>query len=153
MNGELQRTVKKMIQVELDAMRYYQLASRAMNDQGAIDHFRQLAGEEQDHARSFYEIYPGDDLPPFVEMVRDQPEENRLIRAMDGELLARLDERQALQLAIRLEQEVADRLRRMAMEAADPAVKLVLEKNAASTAEHLLLIREDYQRLYGTLSG
>ena len=153
MNSEIQQAVKKMIQVELDAMNYYQLATRYMKDQGAIDHFNQLASEEQDHARSFYDIYPGDDLPSFLEMVRNQPEESPLIQAIDGELMARLDERQALQLAIRLEQEVEGSLRRMVMKAGDPAVKTVLEKNAESTLNHLLLIKQDYQRLYGHLSG
>lgn len=153
MNSEIQLAVKKMIQVELDAMNYYQLATRFMKDQGAIDHFNQLASEEQDHARSFYDIYPGDDLPPFAEMVDTLPKETPLLQSIDGELMARLDERQALQLAIRLEQEVEGSLRRMVMKAGDPAVKMVLEKNAESTLNHLLLIKEDFQRLYGNLSG
>jgi len=153
MNREIQLVVKKMIQVELDAMNYYRQATRYMKDQGAIDHFNQLASEEQDHAWSFYEIYPGDDLPEFAEMVQHQPEKSPLIQSIDGELMARLDERQALQLAIRLEQEVEGSLRRMVMKAGDPAVKAVLEKNAESTLNHLVLIKEDYQRLYGDLSG
>jgi rubrerythrin len=153
MNQEIQRAVKKMIHVELDAMNYYQQATRYMKDQGAIDHFNQLAKEEQDHAQSFYDIYPGDDLPTFAEIVQNQPEESPLIKSIDGELMARIDERQALQLAIRLEQEVEGSLRRMALQAGDPAVKMVLEKNAESTLNHLLLIKEDYQRLYGDLSG
>ena len=153
MNSEIQLAVRKMIQVELDAMNYYQLATCYMKDQGAIDHFNQLANEEKDHAHSFYEIYPGDDLPPFAEMVRKQTIENSLIQSIDGELIARLDERQALQLAIRLEQEVEESLRRMVMNAGDPVVKKVLEKNAESTLNHLLLIKEDYQRLYGDLKG
>ncbi|HKJ04690.1 MAG TPA: ferritin family protein [Geopsychrobacteraceae bacterium] len=153
MNRERQLAVRKMIQVELDAMNYYQLATRYMKDQGAIDHFNQLAKEEQEHARNFYDIYPGDDLPPFAEMVQNHPKQNSLVQSIDGELMARLDERQALQLAIRLEQEVEGSLRRMVMEAGDPAVKAVLEKNAESTLNHLRVIKEDFQRLYGDLSG
>lgn len=153
MNQATQAAVKKMIQVELDAMNYYLQATRYMKDQGAIEHFNQLAREERDHAQSFYDIYPGDDLPPFDELVDRQQGENPLIHSIDGDLMARLDERQALQLAIRMEQEVEGSLRRMALQAGDPAVKAVLEKNAESTLNHLLLIKEDYQRLYGDLSG
>lgn len=153
MNPETKQAVKKMIQVELDAMNYYREATRFMKDQGAIEHFQQLAREEEDHAQSFYDIYPGDDLPPFEEMVRNLPEASPLIQAIDGDLMARIDERQALQLAIQLEQEVEGSLRRMVLKAGDPAVKAVLEKNADSTLNHLLLIKQDYQRLYGNLSG
>lgn len=153
MKRDIQQAVKKMIQVELDAMTYYRQATRYMKDQGAIDHFNQLAREEEDHARSFYDIYPGGDLLPFEELVRSQPVESALIQSIDGELMARLDERQALQLAIRIEQEVEGSLRRMVLKAGDPAVKEVLEKNAESTLNHLLLIKEDFQRLYGNLSG
>lgn len=153
MNREIQLAVKKMIQVELDAMNYYREATRYMKDRGAIEHFHQLAKEEEEHAQSFYEIYPGDDLPPFAELVRNQPEESPLIHSIDGELMARLDERQALQLAMQLEQEVEGSLRRMVLKAGDPAVKAVLEKNADSTLNHLLLIKEDFQRLYGHLTG
>lgn len=153
MNQATQTAIKKMIQVELDAMNYYLQATRYMKDQGAIEHFNQLAREERDHAQSFYDIYPGDDLPPFAEMADRQQGESPLIHSIDGDLMARLDERQALQLAIRLEQEVEGSLRRMVLQAGDPAVKAVLEKNAESTLNHLLLIKEDYQRLYGDLSG
>lgn len=153
MNRETQLAVKKMIQVELDAMRYYRQATSYMKDKGAIDHFNQLAKEEEEHARSFYDIYPGDDLPEFSEMVRNQPELSPLVHSIDGELMARIDERQALQLAMQLEQEVEGSLRRMVLKAGDPEVKAVLEKNADSTLNHLLLIKEDYQRLYEGLTG
>lgn len=149
----LQTAVKKMIQVELDAMMYYRQATRFMKDRGAIEHFNQLADEEQDHARSFYEIYPGDDLPPFSELVKEQQQGTSVTESIDGELMARLDERQALQLAMRLEQEVEGSLRRMALETGDTSVRTVLEKNADSTLNHLQLIRADYQRLYGELTG
>lgn len=153
MSREIQRALKKMIQVELDAMHYYRQATRHMKDKGAINHFNQLAQEEQEHAQSFYEIYVGDDLPSFTEMMRTQPEDSPLVQSIDGDLLARLDERQALQLAIRLEQEVEGLLRRLVLSTGDPAVKAVVEKNADSTLNHLQLIQQDYQRLYGDLSG
>lgn len=93
MNQELERAVKKMIQGELDAMNYYRQATRHMKDKRAIEHFNQLAQEEQEH------------------------------------------------------------LRRLVLKTGDPAVKAVVEKNADSTLNHLRLIQQDYQRLYGDMSG
>jgi rubrerythrin len=153
MNRKMQQALKKMIQIELDAMHYYRQATKHMKDKGAIDHFNQLAQEELEHAQSFYQIYVGDDLPPLTEMVRTQPEGSSLVQARDGDLLARLDERQALQLAIRLEQEVESSLRRLVLSAGDPEVKAVVEKNADSTLNHLQLIQQDYRRLYGDPPG
>ena len=146
---ELGNAIRKMIQVELDAMHYYRKATEAMQDEGAIFHFTLLADEEKEHARSFYEVYPGTDLPPFEKLVQQNSDDSRADRAIDVGLMARLDERQALQLALHLEKEVEGNLRRMAAEIGCDAAREVINKNAESTRGHYDMIAEDYARLYG----
>ena len=51
---ELKLALRKMLQVELDAMQYYQQATRFMQDQGAIDHFNKLAQEERESTRAAF---------------------------------------------------------------------------------------------------
>ena len=148
--AELEKIISKMIQVELEAMRYYRKATEVMQDEGAIFHFNLLADEELEHARSFYEIYPGNDLAPFEKLVAEDSQ-NRPIETIDIGLMARLDERQALQLALRFEKEVEGKLRSMAMEIHNEAARAVILQNAESTQNHYQLLAEDYQRLYGHL--
>lgn len=147
--AELKAAVRKMIQVELDACHYYRKATEAMQDEGAIFHFNMLADEEFEHARSFHEIYPGDDLPSLEEMLQEGIASESIAAAVDFGLMARLDERQALQLAMRLEKEVEGNLTRMASELENPAARAIVEKNAESTRGHYQMIEDDYQRLYG----
>lgn len=148
-HAELKAAVRKMIQVELDAYHYYRKATEAMQDEGAIFHFNLLADEELEHARSFYEIYPGDELPSLEEMRKAGIASNSVTEAVDFGLMARLNERQALQLAMKLEKEVEGNLRRMATELKNPTARRVIEKNAESTLNHFMMIEEDYLRLYG----
>lgn len=146
---ELKSAIRKMIQVELDAMHYYLKASTVMRDEGAIFHFSLLADEEREHARSFYQIYPGDDLEPFDQLAGMEPADNNpVVKTMDTGLMARLDERQALQLAMKLEKEVETALTRMATEVRDPAAREVIKQNAESTQNHYEMIATDYARLY-----
>lgn len=145
---ELKAAVRKMIQVELDAMNYYLKATEAMQDEGAIFNFNLLADEEREHARSFYQIYPGDDLPAFDELLIQTEGNPQVVQAIDIGLVARLDERQALQLAMKLEKEVEGNLRKMAVKLKNAEARAVIEKNAESTLSHYEMIAADYARLY-----
>ena len=146
--AELKVAIRKMVQVELDARYYYLKALEAMQDEGAIFHFNLLADEELEHARSFYNIYPGDDLPPFEELVSVSKANGPITESIDIGLVARLDERQALQLAMKLEKELEGNLRKMASELNSPEARAVVEKNALSTSNHYEMIAADYARLY-----
>lgn len=145
---ELNTAIRKMIQVELDAMHYYLKAIESMQDEGAIFHFTLLADEEREHARSFYEIYPEDDLPPFEKILSESTANAPIIKSLDIGLIARLDERQALQLAMKLEKELEGNLRKMASEIDNAEARAVIEKNAESTLSHYEMIASDYARLY-----
>lgn len=146
--AELKNIVRKMIQIEFDAMHYYRMATKSMQDEGAIFHFSILADEELEHARSFYQIYPGEDLPPFDEMLEKSGGNSAIAQSVDIGLVARLDERQALQLAMKLEKEVEGNLRKMVADVKNPEARAVIEKNAVSTLNHYEMIEADYLRLY-----
>ncbi len=63
-------------------------------------------------------------------------------------MVARLDERQALQLAMKLEKELEVNLRKMALELKSVEARAVIERNAESTLSHYEMIAADYARLY-----
>jgi rubrerythrin len=145
---ELKSIIRELIQIELEAMHYYRRASLFMQDEGAIFNFNLLADEEQEHARSFYDIYPGTDLPPFDRMLDLDRDHEPLVASSEAELLAGFDERQALQLALKLEQEVEKSLGKMAAKVTEPDTQAVIEKNLESTLNHYEMIAADFARLY-----
>ncbi len=147
---ELRQALRKMLQSELEAMQYYQQASRYMQDEAASYHFNLLAQEELEHARTFYEVYPGDDLPEFADLIKQLPKQSAALNSIDQQLMARLSEQHALQLAIKMEAAVADNLKRMLARIHSPAARITIEKNIESTLNHLELIEQDYQRLFET---
>jgi rubrerythrin len=144
---ELKDIVRKMIQVELDAMHYYRKATEVMQDEGAIFHFSLLADEELEHARSFYRLYPDEDIAPFETLAGAEQNIASVEKSFDIGLLSRLNERQALQLAMKMERELEGNLRRLADNLA-PELSAVVLKNAESTLNHYEMIASDYQRLY-----
>ena len=147
-NQELQQAIMEMLQSELSAMHYYQHASRFIKDSGASYHFNLLAQEELEHARTFYGVYPGDDLPDFEELVKDSAHREAKLSSLDPKLLGRLNERAALQLAIKMEEEVANSLHVMLENVRNPAARVAIEENIESTLSHLQLIKEDFQRMF-----
>lgn len=147
-NQELQQAILEMLQSELSAMHYYQHASRFIKDSGASYHFTLLAQEELEHARTFYGVYPGNDLPDFEELVKDSTNREAILSSVDPKLLGRLNERAALQLAIKMEEEVANSLQLLLENVQNPAARTVIEENIESTLSHLQLIKEDFQRMF-----
>lgn len=145
---ELNQALRKMLQAELEAMLYYQQASRFIKDEAASYHFNLLAQEELEHARTFYAVYPVDELPAFDELVKTTAEQNSTLAAIDPQLMGRLNERTALQLAMKMEEEVANSLQRLLLEVNSPAARAVIEENIESTLGHLELITDDYQRIF-----
>jgi len=151
-DNELKQTLLKMLHAELDAMHYYQQASRFIKDHAAIYHFNLLAQEELEHARTFYSVYPAGDLPEFEELVKVS-NKNLTADNIDWQLMGRLNERSALQLAMKMEEEVANNLRQMLEGISSPAARTIIEENIDSTLGHLELIKEDYQRIFETSTG
>ncbi|SHJ98475.1 Rubrerythrin [Malonomonas rubra DSM 5091] len=145
---ELKQALLKMLQAELAAMHYYQHASQFLKDNGAIYHFNVLAQEELEHARTFYSVYPDEDIASFDELSQSLSTKDALLNTVDPQLLGRLNERTALKLAMKMEEEVARSLQRMLNDVSSPAARTVIKENIDSTLGHLEVIKEDYQRIF-----
>ena len=146
---EAKQTLLKMVRIELEAMHYYQQISQKLTDQGAIYLFNLLAQEELEHARVYYAAYPDEDMPNLEELIHSLPQKVPELVGEGQESLTQLTERRALQLAMQLEQKVANDLRYLLGEAQSPAARAAIEDNIESTLAHMELIRQDYRRLFG----
>lgn len=145
---ELKSILLKMLQAELDAMHYYQQAARLLQDEDAIYHFNLLAQEELEHARTFYAVYPDKELPSFAELLKTGSNLPTTRGVLDPQRIGRLDERAALQLAIEMENRLADDLKQMLEEIHSPAARAVIEENIKSTLGHSELIEDDFLRIF-----
>lgn len=148
---EVQAAIRRSIFTEKNAMDFYRLAARDMENPGARETFERLAGEERVHAWWFYRIYRGGDLPAFDALMEASP-------AMDSDWLADLekilrpglDEADALRLALDKEQRLERSLRETAARIADAEVREVYLANAEATRQHYQMIAETYARLTGS---
>lgn len=147
-DAELKQALRTMLQAELDAMHYYQQAARLIQDKNASYHFDLLAQEELEHARTFYAVYPDDDLPVFEELIKTMSSQQATVDCLDPQLLDKLDERSALKLAIKMEKDLATSLQQMLTEISSPAARAVIEENIESTLGHHELIKDDYLRIF-----
>jgi len=112
--------------------------------------FEILAREEYQHAESFYRIYPGDDIPPFQELMNAPPNTaSDWWQGLQKLLMQDFDERKALELAIEQEDALEKELREMAARIDDPEIAKVYLANASSTHNHLELVEEDYKAMFG----
>ena len=102
---ELQQAIKASMQTEKDAMDYYRYGAERMADEKASATFELLAREEQQHAESFYRIYPGQDIPSFEAFIMAPPDtDSSWWQALQRLLGQDFDERKALELAIEQEE-------------------------------------------------
>ncbi len=142
---QLKQAITDSIQTEKNAMDFYRYAAdRTFNDRPRLT-FILLAREEREHARSFYNVYRWDDLPPFDDLITIPPDENsdwlqELKEAMPGEF----NEEQVLAFAIKRERALEERLRHYAEQIEDEVVRNVYLTNANMTQRHLELITKDY---------
>jgi len=149
-NVDVQEAVRRSIQTEKNARDFYLLGARHMRSERARKGFEVLAREEEEHARMFYDIYPGDDLPPFEEMMAEAPDrESDWLTALEKELMGELNERRAMELAMEKEEKLAEALRELAAKIADPKVREVFLQNADSTNQHYELIESEFAHLMG----
>jgi len=149
MEMSLEEALKRAIQTEKNAMDFYRRGAGKMRDAGAKRVFELLAREEREHAETFYQVYPGEEIADFQAFMAVDPEEGAGWLADLGAELAELDERKALQVALDKEQKLEQSLREMAARIDDPQVRAVYEENARSTHNHYLLIESEYARLMG----
>ncbi|PNU18886.1 hypothetical protein C2E25_15410 [Geothermobacter hydrogeniphilus] len=141
---EIEDIILQMVQMELQAMHFYQHAAGCLQDEDARFHFELLADEEMEHARSFHALLPSPTAVSFAEMVKAPPQP---CDEIDCAALADFDQLQALEMALRLERKVEQDLRLRSETIVDAQARAVLEKNIYSTEGHALLIAEDLERL------
>jgi rubrerythrin len=148
--SELQQAIKASMQTEKDAMDYYRYSAERMPEDKARATFELLAREERQHAESFYQIYPGNDIPSFEAFMSTPPDTSSAWwRTLQKLLVQDFDERKALELAIEQEDALEQELRVMAARIGDPEVARVYLANASSTHHHLEVIEEEYRAMFG----
>jgi rubrerythrin len=141
---DLKSAVREAIQTEKEAMDFYRYASERVYDPRARLTFRLLSREEHQHARSFYEVYPGDDLPAFEAMMEGPPNiTSPWWQALEKARLADFNEQKALALAIEQEEQHEQSLRQMAERIEDVGIRQVYLANAEMTHRHLEAVSED----------
>ncbi|AJF07084.1 ferritin-like domain-containing protein [Geoalkalibacter subterraneus] len=146
----LQEAVKRSVQTEKNAMDFYALGAKNMKNVEAKKTFELLAREERDHAKQFFDVYEGSDLPDFETFINSDPvKEGEWLTDMEKALISDFNERKAMELAMQKEQNLEKSLREMAAKIEDPQVKAVYEANAKSTHQHYQLIESEYARLMG----
>lgn len=149
-NIDLQQAIKTAMQTEKDAMDYYRLAAEKMDDERCSKTFKSLARDEEQHARSFFNVYSGGDIPSFDDFINGPVnEDSSWFDSLRQTMLGDFDERKALELAIEQEELLEKTLRATAEKIDNPIIKEVYLANAHSTHHHLLDIEEDYKDLFG----
>lgn len=145
----LKKAIRESILAEKDAMDFYQHAAKKMYNERPRLTFKLLAREEREHARSFYDAYRWQDLPPFDELMNATPDtDSSWWEELQTTMLGDFDEEMALSLAMEREQALEEELRAIADTIEDPDVREVYLSNARMTHRHLELISEDYKLVH-----
>ena len=145
---DVQEAIKRSIQVEKNARDFYRLGATHMKDAQAKKTFELLAREESEHAKWFYEIYEGSDIPDFdVFMAVDPDTDSDWLSDLEKQLMEGLPVRRAMELAMEKELNLEESLRQLAAKITDSKVRDVFLLNATSTHHHYELIESEYARL------
>jgi rubrerythrin len=146
----VEEALKTAIMTEKAAMDFYKFGALKMTDEHACHTFAILAADEKQHARMFYDVYPGSDLPPFAELMAAAPDtESPWWKSLQHILLSNFDERRALELAIDQEDALEKSLRATAAMISDPKIREIYLANADSTHGHSRLVSEDLKAFFG----
>jgi rubrerythrin len=149
-NIDVQAALKRSIQTEKNARDFYRLGAGHMKDPEARKTFELLAREEAEHARWFYDIYEGGDMPDFDTFMDQAPDtDSDWLNDLEKQQLEGLTERKAMELAMEKELRLEEALRQLAGRIDDPKVREVFLRNAQSTHQHYELIESEYARLMG----
>ena len=147
---DVQEAVKRSIQVEKNARDFYRLGASHMKDAQARKTFELLAREEAEHAKWFYDIYEGSDIPDFdAFMAVDPSPDSDWLSDLEKQLMAGFNIRRAMELAMEKELKLEEALRQMSDKITDSKVREVFLLNARSTHHHYELIESEYAHLMG----
>jgi len=146
---QLRQAIRDSIQTEKDAGDFYILASEKMYNERPSLTFKLLAHEEREHARSFYEAYRWDDLPPFEALMAAPPNNDSVwLKDLKQILLGDFDEEQVLALAMQHEKALEESLMDIAEHVEDETVREIYLRNARMTHRHLEIITHDYNLVH-----
>ena len=145
-----QEAIRRAAQAEKELMEFYQRAAQVTTNPGGRRGFETLAREEREHASSFYEIYLGSELGDFKDFI-DSPPHSMSVMMHQLEKLVdeQVDERGAMEIALREEESLAKSLYFTAEQLIDPVSRAVFERMAKETQEHYQIIESEYARLMG----
>lgn len=150
MSLNVQEAIKRSIQTEKNAMSFYQLGARKMNNPDARRTFELLAKEEREHASQFYKIYQGTDIPSLDAFLDSPPDnESSWVSTISRLISADFSEQKALELAMEREKNLEEVLLETASKIDVPEIKAVYELNATETHHHYEMIESEYARLMG----
>lgn len=150
MTFDLQEAIKRSIQTEKNAMNFYQIGAEKMTNADAKRTFELLASEERDHARQFYQIYKGTDIPSLGEFLATPPDNaSAWMESISRLISSDFSEKKALELAMEREKKLEEALLETAAKVTDSEVKAVFELNAKETHHHYEMIESEYARLMG----
>ncbi len=149
-NVDVQEAIKRSILVEKCARDFYRLGATHMKDDRARKTFELLAAEEEEHAKWFYDIYAGGDIPDFdAFMAVDPSTDLDWLSDKEKAVMQEMDERHALELAMHKSQVLEKSLRDMSGKIADDRASAVFLKNAEATHQHYELIESEFAHLMG----
>lgn len=142
--------IKQAIQTEKDVMDFYLRAAAITSNEGGKQVFEQLASEEREHARHFFDIYTGSDLGSFEEFIDTPPKTGHvMLKRLEKALDENVHERKAMELAMQEEEDLVKNLKMTASRIVDPAVRAVFDRMARETENHYAIIESEYARLMG----
>jgi len=149
-NMTVQEAVRRSLKTEKNAMDFYGLGARQMQDAEARRVFELLAREERGHAGTFYKVYTGTDIPSLDAFLDQSPHhESDWLASLSRIIGPGFNEQKALELAMEKEQQLEEVLCRMAAKIQDPAVREVFELNIRETHNHYVMIESEYARVMG----
>lgn len=146
----MREAIKLAIETEKNVMDFYLKAANLTNNERGKKVFTLLAGEEREHAAHFFKIYTGKDLGTFDEFINSPPSPTfGILRELDKDLAADVNERKAMELAMKEEEDLVKNLRLTSSRIIDPAVRAVFERMAVETEHHYAIIESEYAHMMG----
>jgi len=145
-----QEAIQRAMLMARDLMEFYQRAALITKDPGGQKVFESLAHEERLQADSLYRIYHGREFGNFEEFIGTPSHSTSvMMHELEKALNERVDERHAMDIALREEESLEKSLRYTASKLVDPASRLFFERMASETHNHCQVLGAEYARLMG----
>lgn len=143
----LQEALMMAIETEKAVMYFYQNAAKQAKDARARKVFETLASEEREHAEHFFPLYKGD-LGSFDSYMAKPPTfESAMLHNLKKAINADVHEKEAMEIALKEEEDLAQNLQETAERIVDPLVRKVFERMARETLNHYAVIESEYAHL------